>query len=254
MDQYLCKETKTRYHLLDAIRGVCILGMVAYHTLFDVFVFSGAGVSLNFYIALELIRDIGAGIFIFLSGFCFPLGAHRLRRLLVLTAAGAAVSLVTRIVLPEAAVIFGILTFMAASGAVMWGLDKPLRKVPPWVGAAVSFVLFFLFFRVNYGVLSFGDFVVAHPPAWLYRNYLTAFFGFPFAGFSSGDYYPLLPWIWIYLTGYFCSAPVLKRKTLHSLLRKRIPLLCTIGKYSLPIYLLHQPLIYGVVSLIFLQK
>ena len=84
-------------------------------------------------------------------------------------------------------------------------------------------------------------------PEGLYRNRLTAFLGFPPADFFSTDYFSLLPWLFLFLTGYFLFRfhPPEGRKT------RRIPLAAAIGRRSLLIYMLHQPVVYGVLSVLF---
>lgn len=242
---------KERYRLIDGVRGLCVLGMVIYHTLFDIAAFSGSIEASPLLGALEVIRDLGAAVFILLSGFCFLSGTHRLRRFLLLFIGGIAVTGVTRIVMPEAYVIYGILTFMSISGALMIPLDKLFSRIPPLAGLAVSLLSFSVLFRVNYAYVGTYNTVWFMLPVSLYRNYVTAFFGFPFNGFVSGDYYPLLPWIFVYFAGYFLRRLTDKSTGLKRLMSVRIPLLDVCGRYSLYIYLAHQPLIYGIVWAVF---
>ena len=251
MDQYFVKDKKTRYALLDSLRGICILGMVVYHTLFDVFALKGAEMTGGWFTALDILRDIGAAAFIFISGICIHFGKHPLRRFIVLICCGAAVQIVTKLVMPEAAVRFGILTFMGVSGGLLYVLKKPLCRIPPVAGFTISVFLFLLFSRVNNGYIGLGNLVICNLPSFLYQNNITAFFGFPFVGFSSGDYYPLLPWIWICFAGYYFFLMTNNHPKAKKILQYRIPAFNSIGKYSLPIYLLHQPLIYGVLLLLF---
>lgn len=242
---------KERYRLVDGIRGLCVLGMVIYHTLFDIAAFSGTVDSSPLLSALEVLRNLGAAAFIAISGFCFLSGTHRLRRFLILFFGGNVVSAVTRLVMPEAAVIFGILTFMAVSGVLMIPLDKCFRRIPPLFGLILSLVSFMVLFRVNYAYIGTYHTVFFYLPAALYRNYFTAFLGFPFDGFVSGDYFPLLPWIFVYFAGYFLRLLTEKYEKMKYIMSFRLLFLDLCGRYSLYIYLAHQPIIYGVVWLIF---
>lgn len=251
MDQYLNKTEKTRYFLFDSIRGICVLGMVIYHTLFDIAILGGAGYDASFLKVFDIIRDFGAAVFIFLSGICFHYGTHHLRRFIVLFVSGIAVSVVSYFVLPEATVIFGILTFMSVSGAIMIPLDKLFRKIPQSIGFIVSLIAFIVLFHMNFGYIGTYDHVFFEIPKLLYLNIVTAFFGFPYEGFSSGDYYPLLPWFFIYSTGYFSFLFFHNNNRIKRILDLRIPVFCVIGKYSLPVYLIHQPVIYGILFLFF---
>ena len=87
-------------------------------------------------------------------------------------------------------------------------------------------------------------------PEGLYQCPVGFVLGFPTADFYSTDYFPLLPWIFLYLAGYFLYR--LEKKYIHRLtaLYRRIPVLDTLGRYSLPIYLTHQPVLYGVFCLL----
>ena len=92
--------------------------------------------------------------------------------------------------------------------------------------------------------------VTVSVPEFLYRNLFTAYLGFPGPGFYSTDYFSLLPWAFLYLCGYefhmICratgaiDAPVL---------RKGFEPLAFLGRNSLLIYLLHQPVLYAFVLL-----
>ncbi|GAA2975233.1 hypothetical protein GCM10011539_07720 [Finegoldia magna] len=62
--------------------------------------------------------------------------------------------------------------------------------------------------------------------------------------FYSGDYFPLLPWYFMYLVGY-CAGDFLDIK-----LNVRENLLSKMGKKSLMIYLIHQPIIMIIVQIV----
>ena len=89
-------------------------------------------------------------------------------------------------------------------------------------------------------------------PDTLYRNNLTAYLGFPPRDFFSTDYFSLLPWFFLFLTGYFLFHIASKNNWNEKLFaRGRFPLLNWIGRHSLIVYLLHQPVLYGLGILIF---
>lgn len=240
-----------RYPLIDAVRGVCVAGMIVYHALFDAVELFGLDVErfVNF-TPLVLVRDIGAGLFIFLSGVCFHFSRHRLRRFLVLFAGGLVVDAVTCIVAPDAAVLFGILTFMSVSGLILTALDRPLSKLPPKTFCVLNLLLFVFFNRMNYAYVGTYSNVWFYLPTTFYRNYVTAFFGFPFDGFTSGDYFPLLPWMFVCLAGYFFYSAVKDGEKIKRIMSFRFEPLAFIGRNSLAVYIAHQPLLYGIIWLI----
>lgn len=68
-------------------------------------------------------------------------------------------------------------------------------------------------------------------------------FGFPPEDFFSGDYFSLVPWMFLYLSGYFLYDIVIEKKSFQKLMEVRIKPLEWIGRRSLLIYLLHQPVV-----------
>ena len=71
--------------------------------------------------------------------------------------------------------------------------------------------------------------------------------GLPNAGFHSADYFPLLPWLLLFLTGMYLSK-ALHRHMLARAEKLEIPFLSWIGRHSLLIYLLHQPVLLAFVG------
>ena len=115
---------------------------------------------------------------------------------------GAAVSLVTLVVMPEEPVRFGVLTFLGAAALLTVPLRSLLDRTPPRLGLAVSFLLFLLVRDVNSGFLGFAGVPVLHLPQSWYASTLTTALGFPYPGFVSSDYFSLLPWLLLFWTGY----------------------------------------------------
>lgn len=240
-----------RYYLIDSIRGICIWGMIIYHTLFDVVMIFGTDYSILENNLLSCIRDIGASCFIIISGICYHFEKHRVKRVIMINAAGLIVSAATFVVMPEMPVIFGILTFYGMMSIMMIPLSKILKKIPPYVGLVFSLILFLLFFSCFYGYCGFYGKIIFRFPEVLYKNYFTAFLGFPFYDFMSSDYYPLLPWCFAYFAGYYIWIVTEKYKDSLKLLYLKVPVAAKTGKYSLYIYLIHQPVVYAVVYLIY---
>lgn len=227
-------EKRKRLHGLDLLRGVMLMSMIAYHGTWNlVYLF---GVDLLWYEALpgHIWQQSICWTFILLSGFCFLMGSRPLKRGLLIFGGGALVSVVTLIAMPENLILCGILTFTGSAMMLMVLLEKALKKVPAVPGAVVSMALFFFFERWQ-------------APAWLHRNLLTAYLGFPTGDFVSMDYFPIFPWIFLFIAGYFLF------RIFHSrgwdekcFARGKMPVLNWLGRHTLPIYLIHQPVLYGL--------
>lgn len=236
-----------RYGFPDTVRGVLIMGMIAYHTLFDIALLWGWDMDAPLMKGVNVVRDVGAVCFVFLSGFCFHLGRHNVRKGLLLFGAGLVVTGVTYLFDRYSFVIFGVLTLLGTAKLLLCALDRPLKRIPAAVGCVTSLILFLLFFSCNYGYAGFYGHILFRWPSFLYRNYLTAFFGFPFNGFSSSDYFGLLPWFFVCLCGYFTFRAVQGKEYYSRMMSFRVPFLAGVGRYSLYVYLLHQPVIYYMV-------
>ena len=317
METVYIKETKRRFGALDAIRGATLLSMIAYHASWDlVYLY---GVSMPFYHTWvgALWQQSICWSFILLSGFCFSLGKHPLRRGLTVFFAGLLVTAVTCIVLPKDRIVFGVLTFLGSAMLFMLPLSYSLRRLglagkPVTDGrtkaacrvrryaaaAAVCFLAFMLLKPVSRGFLGFGMLCLVPLPASLYRNYLTAYLGFPPADFFSTDYFGVLPWFFLFLTGYFLyyvwqssqseakgsvgkehidnkeelnkghvnkeyvNKEYVNKKYVNKeyankeyadmrYTREPFPVLRFLGRHSLLLYMLHQPIIYLLCILLF---
>ena len=109
------KPAAGRYALLDELRGLDLLSMIGYHACWDlIFLF---GMSAAWYTGWQghLWQQSICWVFILLSGFCLPLGHRPLRRGLIVSGAGALVTVVTLLFMPEDRVVFGVLTLLGAA-------------------------------------------------------------------------------------------------------------------------------------------
>ena len=239
-------QNRIRLHGLDALRGACLISMMAYHGLWNlVYIF---GIDLPWYRGLPgyIWQQSICWTFLILSGFCWKMGRNHLKRGLYIFGGGILVSAVTHLVMPAGKITFGILTCAGSCVLLMILLDQGLKKVPPALGAAVSFLLFLLLYNCDRGYLGFGS-VAVELPRWLYRNLLTTYLGFPMKGFTSADYFPLLPWLLLFIFGYFLYGVLHSKRLDEKLFAKgQVPVLNWLGRHSLLVYLLHQPILYGL--------
>ena len=175
-----------RFDGLDTIRGITLISMIAYHASWDlVYLY---GVDWPFY------RSFGAYLwqqsicwtFILLSGYCFHLGRHRLKRGVMAFGGGVLVSLVTVFAMPDSPIICGVLTLLGTATLLTIPLEGLLKKIPPKAGFAGSFVLFALLRNVNGGFLGFEGLT-----CWLCPSGCTATPSPPFWGSPTTDFTPL---------------------------------------------------------------
>jgi Predicted membrane protein len=246
-----------RYRKLDGIRGIALLNMIAFHAAWDlVYLY---GVQWNWY------QSTGGYIwqqgicwtFIFLSGFCLPLGKHPVKRGLTVFLGGAVITVVTLVLMPQNRVVFGVLTLIGSCMVIVGVFDRLLQKMIPVFGLFISLGLFAVMRNVNEGWLGFEAFRLCEAPKALYAceyplaKLVAAYLGFPGKDFYSTDYFSMIPWLFLFLSGYFFFR-LLDKSEMFGVLEKGVLLPVEwIGKHSFAIYMLHQPVIYLALEIIF---
>lgn len=232
---------KKRIWELDVLRGVCILGMVAVHLIYDLQTFF----SLPFLVDSQLfaiVKQWGGVLFLLISGICVTLGSHPVRRGLIVFACGLLCSAVTAgmyaLHMADKSIIiyFGVLHCLGVC-MLLWPL---LKRLPVWALGLVGLGLSVL------GLWISGNVLVDFP--WLIPLGLVP------GDFVSSDFFPLLPNLGFFLVGAFLGKTLYRKKeTLLPRVNPANPVLAfftLLGKWSLPVYLLHQPLITGLLYLI----
>lgn len=240
-------QSSKRLHGLDALRGICLISMIGYHGMWNlVYLF---GLPAPWY------RDTPGYIwqqsicwtFILLSGFCWNMSRSHVKRGLMVFGGGLLVSAVTHLVMPSGAITFGILTCTGSCVLFTAALEKILKKIPAAAGLIAALILFVLLRNCSRGSLGFEGFIIARLPDELYRNLFTTYLGFPMGNFRSADYFPIFPWFFLFLTGFFLHRILhtcgLDRKLFA---KPELPVINYLGRNSLTVYLLHQPVLYGI--------
>jgi len=148
--------------------------------------------------------------------------------------------------------LFGVLTLIGSCMIIAVPLHKLFVKIPPRMNIIAfifSLLLFIMMYDINSGIINLF-FTQLKVPREFFANYFTAYLGFPQFGFVSSDYFPLLPWMFLFFTGYFFNGLINKYLPKVKLLRFNVPVLSFCGRNSLTIYLLHQPIIYVILMIV----
>ena len=243
---------KQRYVWIDQMRAIAMISMICYHGVWDLVYLYGMNWKWYDGTLAFLWQQSICWTFILLSGFCWSFSKKPLKQGLIVIGAGFVITVITYLFSYESRVIFGVLNLIGASILLLIPLQKVFDKLSAKRGAIAMFLLFAVSYGVNRGYLGFFGIQFFELPLGLYRNLMTTFLGFPVDWFYSSDYFSLLPWSFLYFTGYFLHR-LWKEGILPNAkcLEKEIPVLTWIGKHSLIIYMIHQPILYGLMEIIF---
>lgn len=245
------QEKKRRYGMIDSLRGLALVNMVIFHLCYDLkYVF---GLSLNWYAERGVYwwQQCICWGFVLISGFTWNLGRKKVKRGVQIFLAGLLITVVTYLVMPSEQIFFGVLNFIGVCVLLMIPADKFLKKWNPWAGLFVSLVLFGFCKNISAGYLGFFRVPAVRIPEGFYANYFTAILGFPFEGFYSSDYVPLLPGIFMFAAGYFLWNIISEKEEIMDKMGISLWGLEWFGKNSLWIYMIHQPVLMGILTVLF---
>ncbi len=232
---------KKRIYTLDTIRGIMIIGVVIYHIIFDLYDFFGLK-SVSFICSpyADFVRDFGAGVLIFISGISSRLSKSNLKRGIKALFFAGILSAVTYAM--DCFIFFGILHFLSVSMILYGVLEKIVEKMDSIFAVIVSLILFCGAWYVISNRLypaSFGNTVFGY------------IMGFSSGKYMSWDYFPIIPWGFLFLAGTFAGRYFRDGKIPKFMYNDYLKPVTFVGRYTIWIYLLHQPIVYGVLWLIF---
>ena len=245
-------NARSRYSVLDLVKGITLLSMIAYHGTYDLVYLYHIKIPWFHGEPGYLWQQSICWTFILLSGMCFSLGRRPVKRGLILTGCGLIITLVTVLVMPESIVIMGVLNFFGLATLRTAFLQPALRRIPSYAGIPVSFLLFLLTREIPNGYLGFEGLRLAALPRFLYQGKLMMVLGFTYDGFNSPDYLSVIPWLFLFLTGYYFWKLLenLNNSFTAFLSQSKCRPLEIIGKNTLPVYMLHQPALMAVFTVL----
>ena len=240
-----------RFWEIDSLRGLAIVMMVIFHLIFDLYYFGIFGFNVNSGFLWWFAR-ITASIFIFLVGVSLSLSYSRttlspnygsskslfskyLKRGLKIFGYGLIITAVTWLFIGEGFIIFGILHLIG-----------------------IAIIIEYIFLKRKYVNLFLGImFIVAgiYLMSFTFDFYGLLWLGFTPYNFYTLDYFPLLPWLGVVSLGIFLGNTLYENYTRHFKLPNfskysLIRLSGFLGRHSLLIYIIHQPVLI-IILLIF---
>lgn len=231
-----------RNYNLDKWRGFTIISMVLFHLMYNINYYwhvswyDGTILNKIWQLSIACSFFIISGI---TSNFLSP--KKNIERGVKTSLIGFAITLITYVAAPNQFILWGVLNGLGACMIIV-GLIENYKDISP-KRAVIFLILFIISYKVPRGILYDKQ---------VFKNlYDLNFFylGFPSSDFHSTDYFPLIPWIFIYFFG-FCLGKSLKNKNFYDR-HGRDSTLAKIGRYAMPIYLAHQIILYPLVTIIY---
>jgi uncharacterized membrane protein len=226
---------------LDIARGLAVLAMFGFHFIWDLGYFGYIDGNIPYSRSVKFFGHAIAFSFLFIAGVSLVLAPKQQpqwprfwRRLAVIGGAAALVSAGTYVVFPKAFVFFGILHCIAASS-----LLATIFVFSPWPVVAVAAAAALL--APSLAANAFFD-----APQWWWTG-LSTFEP------ATNDYRPLLPWAGAMLAGVAAANAFKARFALPATASMFVTSPPTravtfLGRHSLLLYLLHQPLFFAAFS------
>lgn len=224
---------------IDVARGGAILAMIVYHASFDMMFFGFVDWPVSHHPLWRAFAAAIASTFLFVVGVSLVY-AHGegirwrafLRRFAIIAGCAALVTVGTVIMVP-APIYFGILHAIAAFSV----LALPFLRAPVWLTVAAAALVLVVPHLVG------GP---AFDAAWAYPLGLSPTRPFTF------DYEPVFPWFAVTLLGVAAGRLIPRPAPAASGYRQEgraLAFLAAAGRNSLVIYIVHQPLLFGIMML-----
>ena len=221
---------KRRFDILDAWRSLAIVLMIVYHFLYDLALFGVITWEQMFCTPLNIMQKFICCSFILLAGASARFSRSNLRHGIIVILAGIIVAIGGAV--GGQTIRFGVLQLLGWSMVIYHFAGKHLRKIPGTLLAVLS--------AAAYVLTDLWTASVTVESHWLYP------FGLMYRGFSSADYFPLLPWTFLFIIGTVLGGWCLRHRE-NRILTAPLPAPLTfLGRHSLLIYMLHQPILFGL--------
>ena len=239
-----------RIACLDELRGLLLILMAIYHAQYNLQYMFGRPQDWFIHWPGTVLQVGTSTAFILLAGVCTHFCRNHYNRSLLMSCIALGITVVTTIFVYDSRIVFGILHLMAAA-QLLYTVCRPLlKKIPPVTGVLLFAFLFIVTYHVPERYLGIRALGLASPlPDGWYTSAFGSIFGFLSPNFFSADYFPIIPYVFAFLCGHYLGYWL--DRIPESLRRPHCPPLGWMGRHSLILYLAHQPVILGVMMLIF---
>lgn len=242
-----------RIALLDEIRGFCVLCMIFYHSF--IFMYEQFGISFGYdaYSFFLPVQPFFSCAFMFICGISCRLSHNNVVRGLKLLVMALALSFITIQILPNLGFVnteiyFGILHFLSLSILIFAALERFISKIPAFIGVILCAALLYLFRDWNNGILSIWNGISYAYPESLHEIPWLFPIGIKPYGFFSADYFPLIPYLFVFLAGTYLGVYVRDGKVPGFAYPIHAKPLYWLGTHALIVYIVHLPIVFVLLS------
>ncbi|MCM1524926.1 MAG: DUF1624 domain-containing protein [Ruminococcus sp.] len=239
---------KERIAVLDVLRGAAMILVVIYHILYDmkyIYRFDVPRALTPGQPELEFVHTCFLWVLFGVSGICCGYSRDPLKRGAFLYIVGFLITVTTALFMPDELIVFGVLSCFGACMVITAFIKPLLDKADFRVILIISLLLWFTLsdlYRSGYIHLGFADIAVQLPKScdFLYP------IGIRGEHFKSSDYFPVIPYIFMFLSGHALYRPISEHKfprRFYTAFSSGGGALGFIGRHSLIIYAVHQPLL-----------
>lgn len=238
------ERKKKRFIWLDELRGVALISMLIYHIIFQSTVVGCIGTDILYRPVSIFFQLVAQILFISIAGISTYISRNNLKRGIKILSCAIVITVVTYVVMPENRILFGILHFLGTMMILYWLILYRLTYLPAIPMIGINGILFFILHFTRIGDKIY-IFLQGSLQSIIARKWLR-FLGLPDANFVSSDYFPIFPWIFLFLFGVFLGKYIKENEEKFLIDREPIFWLSFVGRYTLFIYMIHIPIIWGI--------
>ncbi len=240
-----------RVGIIDEVRGIAVISMVIYHLYFDLVYFYGQDFGKIVDTIFEWWQPLIAGTFIFISGASSLFSRNNFKRGALCFFLGMAFTFATAFITPNAPIYFGVLHFLGIAMMIYGFIGHGTEHIPAVLGIILFAIVFVFTWNVPSGYVGFFGLFKIYLPANLYSAKLLFPLGFPSADFASLDYFPLIPYLFLFFAGASAGQLFKSGRAAKGFYMTRFNGLAWTGRHALIIYILHQPVLIAILELVF---
>lgn len=234
-----------KYGAIDALRGLCVAVMIIYHAVYNAVIAFGLPYGVYSNAPMDAVRWVFAFAFIFLAGFSSPMSRSNLRRGVKCALLALCITAVT--VLAGQSVYFGALHLLAVCMLIYAALEalfpavRARKKRSPQGEKPTAPAILLILMAVTAVLTEQVSFAPEN-----FLRWISWLFGFAPNMVKTADFFPLFPWVFVFFFGAWAGRYAAADALPEKLSAFRAPFFEMLGRRSLLIYIIHAPVLFGI--------